>query len=204
MANKNLEQKVLKMAKTVKHAAQDMALISTPAKNAALKTIAKAIRDNKAYIVRENKKDLKAAEKANYAASLVDRLLLNDKRIEGMAQCLLDTAKIKDPVGEVLKTFKRPNGLLIKKVRTPIGVIGIIYESRPNVTSDCIGLCLKSGNAVILKGGKEAYYSNKAIFTVVQKALKETKIPLAAIQLVDSTDRESVNILLKLIIKKIG
>ena len=107
-----------------------------------------------------------------YSKALVDRLLLNDQRIKGMVQCLKDTIKIKDPVGEEIKSFERPNGLKINKVRTPIGVIGIIYESRPNVTSDCIGLCLKSGNAVILKGGKEAFYSNRAIFQSCPRGLK--------------------------------
>lgn len=121
-----------------------------------------------------------------------------EKRLQGMVDCLLDTEKLDDPNCEVLQTFKRPNGLIIKRVRTPIGVIGIIYESRPNVTSDCIALCLKSGNAVVLKGGKEAFYTNKAISMVLRQALKETKVPMGAIQLIESTDRQSVTDLLRL------
>ncbi|MCA9398594.1 MAG: glutamate-5-semialdehyde dehydrogenase [Candidatus Omnitrophica bacterium] len=189
---------VLSVAKKAKAAAGEMALLPTSVKNAVLRKIAKVIVAKSDYLIKENQKDLKAAEQQNYSKALVDRLVLNDKRIKGMAQCLLDTVKIKDPVGVVMQTFKRPNGLIIEKVRTPIGLIGIIYESRPNVTSDCIGLCLKSGNAVILKGGKEAFYSNQAIFKVVQDALKGTKVPTEAIQLIASTDRAAVNELLKL------
>jgi glutamate-5-semialdehyde dehydrogenase len=122
---------------------------------------------------------------------------LNPKRIGEMADCLLDTARLKDPVGRVLETIKRPNGLIIKKVRTPIGVLGVIYESRPNVTSDCIGLALKSGNAVILKGGKEARYSNAAVFKILRSVLRRSRIPQDAIQLIDSTNRAALNILLK-------
>lgn len=195
--NTTLEKKITTMTAQAKRASYEMALLKTSVKNAALRKVAKALTANAEYLVRENNKDLKAAKKAQYAASLVDRLLLDEKRIRGMVQCLRDTVKLKDPVGEVMRTFERPNGLLIKKVRAPIGVIGIIYESRPNVTSDCIGLCLKSGNAVILKGGKEAYYSNRAIFRVVRDALKDSGVPAEAIQQVASSDREAVHILLK-------
>lgn len=193
----NLEQKIVAMGKRAKKASREMALLTTSAKNTALKTLAKSIKDNADYLIKENRKDIVNAQKENYSRALVDRLLLNEKRIKGMIKCLMDTAKIKDPVGEVIKSFKRPNGLLIKKVRTPIGVIGIIYESRPDVTSDCIGLCLKSGNALILKGGKEAFYSNLAIYKVMKKALESTAIPTETIQQVESTDRLAVNILLK-------
>ena len=185
------------MAETAKKASFKLSVVSPEVKKAVLKKMARAILYQEAYIIRENSKDLKAAQKANLSQSLIDRLTLDSKRIQEMAQSLLDTANLKDPVGEVLRTIHRPNGLLIKKVRVPIGVIGIIYESRPNVTSDCIGLCLKSGNAVILKGGKEAAYSNKAVFEVLRKALKNTALPAGAIQLVDSTDRAAIHILLK-------
>src|SRR3990167_4970576 len=134
--------------------------------------MAKTIVANKNYLLKENKKDLEAGRANGLSGALLDRLMLDDRRVRAMAQCLLDTEAIKDPVGQVLETIKRRNVLIIKKVRTPIGVIGIIYESRPNVTSDCIGLCLKSGNAVILKGGREAVHSNMAIFKVLQAALK--------------------------------
>ena len=160
--------------------------------------MATAIMSQQDFLIKENLKDLKNAQAKNYSKALIDRLILNEKRIKAMADCLKDTARLKDSVGEILSSFKRPNGLIIKKVRVPIGVIGIVYESRPNVTSDCIGLCLKSGNVSILKGGKEAFYSNKAIFSVLQKALQKTRIPTDAIHLISSTDRESFNILLGL------
>lgn len=197
MNSVNKKNKIIKMVKTVKSAAYKMSLLDTETKNDALRKMAAALKEQSSYLIKENQKDVKNAEVQKYGKALVDRLILNEQRIDGMARCLLDTVKIKDPVGEILKRIKRPNGLLIEKVRTPIGVIGIIYESRPNVTSDCIGLCLKSGNAVILKGGKEAYYSNKAIFKVLQTALEKTNVPLDAIALIESTDREAVTFLLQ-------
>ncbi len=197
MANKSLENKIVKMVKEAKMASGSMVFIKTSAKNDVLRKMAKALVANKDLLIRENKKDLKAGKAKGLSNALMDRLKLNEKRIKGMAQCLLDTVAIKDPVGELMETIKRPNGLVIKKVRTPIGVVGIIYESRPNVTSDCVGLCLKSGNAVILKGGKEAFYSNKAIYTILRKTLKGTSIPVEAIQFVSTTDRAAVNILLQ-------
>lgn len=198
MVKDNLEKQIVQIAKKAKDAALKMALVSSSDKNSALKMIADAILKNQEYIIRENKKDLKAGEKLGLSSALMDRLTLNEKRVQGMAQGLLDTVKLKDPIGEVIMDFTRPNGLNIRRVRVPIGTIGIIYESRPNVTSDCAGLCLKSGNAAILKGGKEAIYSNKAIFKIIQQTLKKTKLPLNAIQLIASTDRKAVNILLKL------
>ena len=188
---------IVKMVKEAKAASSSMSLVKTSVKNAVLRKMAKSLVADKDYLIRENKKDLKAGVAQGLSNALIDRLTLNGKRIKGMAQCLLDTVAIKDPIGEVMKTIKRPNGLLIKKVRTPIGVVGIIYESRPNVTSDCVGLGLKSGNAVILKGGKEAFYSNKAIYSILRKALRGSKIPVGAIQFVSSTDRAAVNILLQ-------
>ncbi len=193
-----LETQIVKMAQAAKVAARQVALISSTEKNRALQKLSQAILQNSDFLKKENEQDLKAAAKSNLPSALVDRLLLNDKRIQAMADSLHETVRLKDPIGEVLETYRRPNGLLIEKVRVPIGVIGIIYESRPNVTSDCIGLCLKSGNAVILKGGKEAAHSNRAIFSVLRKALIKTKIPGQAIQLIDSTDRQAVHILLKL------
>jgi len=194
----SLEKKIISMARLTQAASRKMALVSTNEKNKALRLMAKAILKNQKFLVKENQRDLDVVIKKNYPKALVDRLTLNEKRIKAMADCLLDTAKLKDPVNEMIATFRRPNGLKISKVRTPIGVVGIIYESRPNVTSDCIGLCLKTGNAVILKGGKEAVHSNKAIFDVIKKSLKKTKVPLNAVQLISSTDRASVNFLLKL------
>jgi len=197
--NKNhLKKKIETAAKRAKKASREIALLNTETKNKALRKMAKALVSHQAYLIKENKKDLLYANKNKLSNALVDRLTLNEKRIKGMAQSLLEVVKIKDPVGEVIKSIKRPNGLHIKKVRTPIGVIGIIFESRPNVTSDCIGLCIKSGNAVFLKGGKEAAYSNKAIYQVILKALRSTKVPLKAIVLIDSTDRQAMHVLMGL------
>ena len=193
----DLQKYITHMARSAQKSSQALALIPTSEKNKALGSMAKAIWANKAFLLRENQKDLTLARKNAYARALIDRLTLNDKRIKTMADGLWGAARLKDPVGEVIKTFKRPNGLLIKKVRVPIGVVGIIYESRPNVTSDCIGLCLKSGNAVILKGGKEAFYSNAAIFKVLQRALSKTRIPKDAIAFISSIDRKAVDILLR-------
>jgi len=197
MGKSALEQKIKRIVTEARTASRTMALIKTSVKNSALRKMAKALVANKANLIRANAKDLKAGKASGLSSALMDRLLLNDKRIKGMARCLLDTVAIKDPVGRLLETIKRPNGLVIKKIATPIGVIGIIYESRPNVTSDCVGLCLKSGNAVILKGGKEAYHSNKAIYEILRKSLKGSKIPIEAIQFVSTTNRAAVRILLQ-------
>jgi glutamate-5-semialdehyde dehydrogenase len=193
----NLEKHILNIVQSAKKASIALSLISTEEKNKALYLMAKALMAKQAFLIIENQKDVRLAKQKNYPSALVDRLVLNEKRIKAMTDCLLGTARLKDPIGNVIKSFKRPNGLLIKKVRVPIGVVGIIYESRPNVTSDCIGLCLKSGNAAILKGGKEAFYSNMAIFKVLQGALGKTKIPKQAIQFIDSTEHKAVDILLR-------
>lgn len=194
----NLSAHILKIAKAAKKVSYQMALISGKEKNHALMQMANALEAQQSYLIKENVKDLAIASKANYSKALIDRLTLNPKRISAMADGLRETAKLKDPVGELLETIKRPNGLLIKKIRVPLGVVGIIYESRPNVTADCAALCLKSGNAAILKGGKEAIYSNKAIFKILKSKLKATRIPLDALQLIESTDRQAVHELLKL------
>jgi glutamate-5-semialdehyde dehydrogenase len=194
----NLSAHILKIAKAAKKVSYQMALISAKEKNLALMKMAHALEAQQSYLIKENAKDLAAASKANYSKALIDRLTLNPKRISAMADGLRETAKLKDPVGQLLETIKRPNGLLIKKIRVPLGVVGIIYESRPNVTADCAALCLKSGNAAILKGGREAIHSNKAIFKVLKSQLKKTKIPLDALQLIESIDRQAVHELLKL------
>ncbi|MBI4309852.1 MAG: glutamate-5-semialdehyde dehydrogenase [Candidatus Omnitrophica bacterium] len=194
----NLSVRIFKIARAAEKASGVLALVSSKEKNRALVLMAKALLDQSAYIIRENGKDLAAAQKENYSPALVDRLTLDEKRIKGMADSLLATAKLKDPIGQVLQTIRRPNGLLIKKIRVPLGVVGIIYESRPNVTSDCAALCLKSGNAAILKGGREAVHSNKAIFKALKSILGKTKIPVDALQLIESIDRQAVHELLKL------
>lgn len=192
------ESKIIKMAKAAKKASRQLAIISTSEKNKALRLMAKIILAEKGFLIRENAKDMKVGKKSGLSKALLDRLLLTEARIKGMADCLKDTVKLKDPVDSIIETFVRPNGLKISKVRTPIGVIGIIFESRPNVTSDCAGLCLKSGNVCILKGGKEAFYSNKAIFSLLRKALKKTGISEDVIQLIPSIDRGAVHEMLKL------
>ncbi len=194
----SLSAHILKIAKAAKKASFQMALIGTREKNRALMQMARALQDQQSYLIKENAKDLAVASKVNYSQALIDRLTLNPKRIASMAEGLRETAKLKDPVGQLLETIRRPNGLLIKKIRVPLGVVGIIYESRPNVTADCAALCLKSGNAAILKGGREAIYSNKAIFKILKSQLKKTKIPPDALQLIESTDRQAVQELLKL------
>ncbi len=194
----SLSARILKTAQAAKKASLQLALVSTKDKDHALRQMAQALLTRQDYLIKENAKDLAAARKAGYAKALMDRLALNPKVIKGMAEAILATARLKDPVGEELASYKRPNGLLIKKIRVPLGVVGIIYESRPNVTSDCAALCLKSGNAAILKGGREAAHSNKAIYSVLKSALKKTAVPFEALQLIDSTDRQAVQELLKL------
>ncbi len=194
----NLSAHILKIAKEAKKASHSLGLISGAEKNRALGLMAKALVAQTPFLLKENLKDLSAAKKESYSAALIDRLTLDPKRVKAMAEGLLETAKLTDPIGQLLETIKRPNGLLIKKIRVPLGVVGIIYESRPNVTADCAALCLKSGNAAILKGGREAIHTNKAIFKVLTGELKKTKISPDALQLIETTDRQAVQELLKL------
>jgi len=194
----NIQRTILKQVREAKAAALKLALVPAKDKDAALKAMAKALWAGRAPILQANRKDIAAAGKAGLSKAMIDRLALNEKRVRAMVDGVLDVVKLKDPVGEVLQVYKRPNGLRIEKVRTPIGVVGIIYESRPNVTADCAALCLKSGNAAVLRGGKEAINSNKAIYRVLKNALAGTKIPVEALQLVESTDRAAVTALLKM------
>ena len=162
---------------------------STP-KNEGLKAVAQALLDGKDKILEANQKDVQAALAKGMNPGLVDRLSLNDARIQAMAEGLLQVASLDDPVGEVISMKPRPNGLLIGQKRVPLGVIGMIYEARPNVTADAFGLCFKSGNAVILKGGSDAMESNKAIVVQIREGLKSAGLPEDAVQLIESTDRE--------------
>ncbi len=165
---------------------------TTEQKNAALREAAKALRDRTAELLEANALDMAAAEARQIAPSLLDRLKLDAGRIEAMASGLEQIADLPDPVGEVLSAWERPNGLRISRVRVPLGVIGIIYESRPNVTADAGGLCLKSGNAAILRGGSESFHSSGAIRDCLQHGLRVAKLPEGAIQLVPTTDRAAV------------
>ena len=181
-----------------KSAARPLQTATTETKNQALLKIADALRENCAYILSENEKDLEAGRKNGMAPSLLDRLALSEARVAGMAKGVSDVAKLPDPVGAVLSETTRPNGLKIQKVAVPLGVIAVIFEARPNVTSDAAALCLKSGNAVILRGGKEAIHSNTAITKVMRDALRETELLEDCVQLVEDTSRESSTALMRL------
>ncbi len=163
--------------------------LTTEVKNKALKAVAKALTDNTEKLLEANAKDVLAGEANGMHPGLVDRLRLTEARIEAMAEGLLQIVDLQDPIGECMESFKRPNGLSVSKVRVPMGVIGIIYESRPNVTADAFGLCFKTGNAVILKGGSDAIHSNMAITEVIRMGLKEAGVTEDAIQLITDTDR---------------
>jgi len=184
------------LCRNVKRASRALALADTKTKDRALVEMGKALVKNASRILKANKKDLEIAKRRGLSAALLDRLTLNASRIIGMADSLFQIARLKDPVGEVLESRKRPNGLVIKKVRVPIGVILIIYESRPNVTSDCAGLCLKSSNAVILRGGSESINSNIAIFDVLNKAAMKCGLPRDSIAIIRNIDRRIVDELL--------
>ena len=181
-----------------KEAEKTLMVASSEKKNQALKKIAEGLIENTDKIIEANKVDLENGEKNGMAKSMLDRLKLDKERIEGMAKGVLDVATLPEPVGRILSTTERPNGLRIEKVSTPIGVIAVIFEARPNVTSDAAALCLKSGNTVILRGGKEAINSNKTIAKVMRQAVKEAGMPEDVIQLVEDTSRESANELMKM------
>ena len=163
--------------------------LSTEKKNEALTYVAKALVKETDKLIAANEMDIKAGEEKGMHSGLLDRLRLTQERIEGRAEGLMQVTELPDPIGEVLESFERPNGLQIEKRRVPMGVIGIIYESRPNVTADAFGLCFKSGNAVILKGGSDAIHSNKAITDVIRAALSDCGVTADAIQLIEATDR---------------
>jgi glutamate-5-semialdehyde dehydrogenase len=193
----SLENKIIKIAQNARHAARTMATVSTGQKNQALVAIAGLIRKNAAAIQTENAKDIDRARTNGLSPAMIDRLTISDKVIAGMADGLTFVAGLADPVGTLSDASIRPNGLEIAKMRIPLGVIGIIYESRPNVTVDAAGLCLKAGNAVILRGGSEAIYSNMALAAVIEQGIRATGLPAAAVQVVPVPDRAAVDILLK-------
>ncbi len=188
----------MKIAREAEKASFILASLSPEKKNAVLEAMVEALVGNKDEILKANKKDLACAQKKGLSAVFVERLTLNEKRIREMADSLKEIAKLNDPVGEVIKSWSRPNGLLISKVRVPIGVILIIYESRPNVTSDCIGLCFKSGNSVILRGGSDAIHSNRAIYRLLENVVDSAGLPKAVLHLVQMIDRKAVDVLLSL------
>jgi glutamate-5-semialdehyde dehydrogenase len=189
---------VEELGASARRASQQLVTLDGATKVAALRKIAQALRDNTESLIAANAQDIKAAEAAKLDAPLVHRLRLDAKKVAAMADGVEQIAGQTDPVGQTLEGYVRPNGLRIEKRRVPLGVVLFFYESRPNVTSDAAALCLKSGNAVILRGGKEAFHSNRAIVRIVTAALKDANIDPAAVQLVESTDRALVPHLLKL------
>ena len=189
---------LIEKGKLAKKASYELAKKSSGEKNAALLAIARALRDNTEYILKENLVDIENGRANNMKEGLVDRLMLTPERISAMAEGIEQIVTLPDPIGEVISQVKRPHGLKIGRVRVPLGVIGIIYEARPNVTADAAGLCIKAGNAVILRGGKEAINSNKAIAKVMADAAKANGLPEGCINLVEDTSRESATALMKL------
>ncbi len=187
-----------KQGALAKSAASRLALIKSPEKDAALFAIAKNLRENTEYIIEENKKDIESGREKGMNDGLIDRLTLTSQRIAAMADGIEQIAALPDPIGEVISEVRRPNGLRIAQMRVPLGVIGIIYEARPNVTADAAALCLKSGNACILRGGKEAINSNLAIMKIMQDAAYSAGIPEGALNLVEDTSRESALRLMKM------
>lgn len=193
----DVEQMVVSLCQAAKKAARVLARTSTPAKNHALRLAADLLRKNTSLLLAENLQDVEAGRKNGLSAAMLDRLTLTEARIDIMAKGLELIAGLPDPVGETISQWKRPNGLEIGQVRIPLGVVGVIYESRPNVTADAAGLGLKAGNAVILKGGSEAFRTNGAITNVLTSAAVSAGLPEASIQLIRSTDRQAVAVLLR-------
>lgn len=188
---------VAELGRRAKSAAAALRNASTEAKNKALSEAARLIRADSAAILAANALDIEAAKKAGMNEAMQDRLLLNGARVEGMAKGLDDIVALPDPVGTLVEEWQRPNGLKISRVRVPIGVIGVIYEARPNVTADAGALCIKSGNVVVLRGGSDSFHSSRAIVELIRKALKGAALPEDCVQLVPTTDRAAVGELLK-------
>lgn len=186
------------LGKNARAAATCLNKLKQEEKNTALRNVSKALVDQSESIIKANALDIQNARNNGISEALIDRLALNSDRIKGMAEGLLDIVALNDPIGDIISMTNRPNGLTIGQRRVPIGVIGIIYESRPNVTADAFGLCFKTGNAVILRGGSDAIHSNLSIVNIIQKALVETGITEYAIQLVEDTSRETARELMRL------
>ena len=193
----SVERLIETMAKNARNAARHVANLSSDVKNKVLRDIAGLLMEKKAYIQAENQKDLADAKDKGLSDAFIDRLTLSDKVVSSMVQGLEEVASLPDPVGEVPNMWIRPNGLQVGKVRVPLGVISMIYESRPNVTIDAAALCLKAGNAVILRGGSDAINSNIALASIIQEVLQSHNIPTDSVQVVSTTDRDAVLHLLK-------
>ena len=198
MEENQLKELILEMAKKAKIASRNLVTLSSEIKNDVLKKVAQKLRENREELKKINEKDVNQAVLQGQTKAFIDRLTLTDKIIESMAKGLEEVAALPDPVGEVVKMWKRPNGLLVGRMRIPLGVIAIIYESRPNVTIDAAGLCFKSGNAVILRGGKEALNSNLALGEIFRETLKEFNIPEDVVQVVPTPERKLIEYMLEL------
>lgn len=194
----SLRAQFVDLARNAQSAARSLAVLDTAIKNKILNDMAESLSLQKDFILQANNNDVEAASKQGLSKALIERLTLNEKRIQGMSDSMKELVKLADPVGAVLSTWNRPNGLAIKKIRVPIGTVLIIYESRPNVTADCIGLCFKSGNAVILRGGSESLNSNIAIYQVLTRAMEKYAVPKEIVNLVTTADRKAIDVLLKL------
>lgn len=192
------EKELLNKGSLAKAASRQLSITSTTQKNKALSLMSQALIDHTDKILAGNQKDIENAKVAGMKEALIDRLMLDQKRVEAMANGLKQIVNLPDPVGEIISGTKRPNGLELTKVRVPFGVVGIVYESRPNVTADAAGLCLKTGNAVILRGGSDAIESNKVIVSVLKGAIQEAGLPEGTLNLIETTDREAVRGLLQL------
>lgn len=198
MKDQDLREIVVEIAKKAKDASVKLAKLSSEEKNAVLKRVAQKLRERKEELKKINAQEVEEALAQGQSKAFIDRLSLSDKVIEGMAKGLEEVAALPDPVGEIVKMWKRPNGLLVGKMRIPLGVIAIIYESRPNVTIDAAGLCFKSGNSTILRGGKEALKSNLALGEIFRETLKEFNFPPEAVQVLPTPDRRAMEYLLEL------
>lgn len=192
------QSELLQKAKRAKQASAILAKSTTKQKNNALRTISAQLLQEQAYILAENNKDVEVGRLNKMSESLVDRLKLDESRITDMADALIQLTKLADPVGEVLEKWERPNGLTMSKIRVPLGVVGMIYEARPNVTVDASSLCLKTGNAVVLRGSSTAIHSNKAIVAVIHRALEKSELPVESVQLLEDTSREAASHMFKL------
>ncbi|MBN1882679.1 MAG: glutamate-5-semialdehyde dehydrogenase [Deltaproteobacteria bacterium] len=198
MADSSVKGAVRDVAKRARKAGTTLAKTNTRTKNDALLIMADELEGHKAHLKGENEKDLAAAREKGISGAMLDRLTLSDNVIASMSESLREVAALPDPVGEVTKMWRRPNGLLVGRQRIPLGVIGIIYESRPNVTADAAGLCIKSGNAVVLRGGSEAIHSNVAIADVLRQSCKKAGIPEDSVGMISTTDRSAVDEMLSL------
>ena len=192
-----MQVNVLKKAQSVKEASKVLYICSTKKKNDLLKAINNRLQTETPKVLSANLKDLKNAKQAGISKVLLDRLTLNEKRIAQIINGVKDVIKLSDPVGKVIDRLNPPNGLIIEKMRVPLGAVGIIYEARPNVTIDASVLCLKSGNAVLLRGGSEAIHSNKMLVDIIKKALRDADLPSGCVEFIDTTDRKAVMAMLK-------